>query len=109
MYVLWTKLPGKGDIMAQSAALLGFLAVVLVLLIVICVVMFIRYKRAGQWSQAQESKGRTEPAVGTDKGPQSGPQQIHYHDTNSPMDEDIGGNVARVPRNNTGNRDNSRK
>ncbi len=85
--------------MAQSTAILGFLAVVLVLFIIVFAIMFVGYKRAGRWRQAEENRDRAEPVVGTNRGPTSG-QQIHYHDNNSAMNEDVGGNLERVPRNN---------
>lgn len=94
--------------MAQSSAILGFLAVVLVLFIIVFVIMFIGYKRTGHWQRTEEHKERTEPIVGTDRGPNSGPRQIHYHETNDAMNEDIGGNMARVPKNNRGDRDTTR-
>ena len=86
--------------MAQSTAILGFLAVVLVLFIIVLAVMFVGYKRLGRRRQAEENRNRAEPVVGTDRGPTSGPQQIHYRDNNSAMNEDVGGNLERVPRNN---------
>ena len=94
--------------MAQSAAILGFLAVVLVLFIIVFVIMFIGYKRTGQWRRTQEQRDRTESVIGTDRGSTSEPQQIHYHDTGDAMNEDVGGNLARVPKNNRGDRDNTR-
>ncbi len=94
--------------MAQSAAILGFLVVVLVLFIVVFVIMFIGYKRTGERKRTEEQRERTEPVVGTDRGPQSGPQQIHYHDTDDTMNEDVGGNLARVPKNNRDDRGTTR-
>ena len=94
--------------MAQSAAILGLLVVVLVLFIIVFVIMFVGYKRTGQWRRTQEQRDGAEPIVGTDRGPTSGPQQIHYHDTSDTMNEDVGGNLARVPKNNRGDRDNTR-
>jgi hypothetical protein len=105
MHVLG-NIPGRGNIMA-STAILGFLAVVLVLFIIVFVIMFIGYKRTGQWRRTQEQRDRTEPVIGTDRGPTSGPQQLHYHDTGDTMNEDVGGNLARVPKNNRGDRDNT--
>jgi hypothetical protein len=102
------NIPGIGNIMAQSTAILGFLVVVLVLFIIVFVVMFIGFKRTSQWRRAQEQRDRTEPVIGTDRGPTSGPQQIHYHDTGDAMNEDVGGNLARVPKNNRGDSDNTR-
>src|SRR5437016_4109687 len=97
------NIPGTGDIMAQPAAILGFLVVVLVLFIIVFVIMFVGYKRLGRRRQAEEQRDRTEPVVGTDREPASGPQQLHYHDSNNAMNDDVGGNLARVPRNNRDN------
>ena len=91
-----------------STAILGFLGVVLVLFIIGFVIMFIGYKRTGQWRRAQEQRDRTDTIAGTNRGPTSGPQQLHYHDTGDAMNEDVGGNLARIPKNNRGDRDNTR-
>ena len=107
-YTCIGNIPGIGDIMAQPAAILGFLAVVLVLFIIVFVIMFIGFKRTGQWKRTEEQRERTEPVIGTERGPHSGPQQIHYHDTGDAMNEDVGGNLARVPKNNRGDRDTTR-
>jgi hypothetical protein len=108
MYVV-LNVPGRGDIMAQSTAILGFLVVVIVLFIIVFVIMFIGYKRTGRWWQAQERRDRAEPVAGTDRGPTSGRQQIHYRTNENPMDQDIGGGLARVPRQNKDTEDNSRR
>ena len=84
--------------MAQPTVLLDFLAVVMLLFIIVFVIMFIDYKRLGRRWRREEQRKRTEPVVGTDRGPTSGPQQIHYRSTDNPMDQDIGGNLARIPR-----------
>ncbi len=89
--------------MAQPAAILGFLVVVLVLFIIVFVIMFIGYKRLGRRRQTEEQRDKIEPIVGTARRPTSGPQQLHYHDDNNAMNEDVGGNMARVPRNNGDN------
>ena len=95
--------------MAQSTAILGFLVVVMVLFIIVFVIMFIGYKRLGRRWQTVERRDRTEPVVGTDRGPTSGPQQIHYRSTDNPINQDIGGDLARVPRQNKDTQDNSRR
>ena len=84
--------------MAQPTVLLDFLAVVMVLFIIVFVIMFIGYKRLGRRWRREEQRKRAEPVVGTDRGPTSGPQQIHYRSTDDPMNQDIGGNLARIPR-----------
>jgi hypothetical protein len=109
MYVV-RNVPGIGDIMAQSTAILGFLAVVLVLFIIVFVIMFIGYKRLGRLWRTRERTARNEPVIGTDRGPTSGPQQIHYCSTDNPMNQDIGGDLARVPpRQDKDTEDNSRR
>ncbi len=80
-----------------QTALLWYLVIVLALCIILAT-MFIIYKRIGRWRQAEEHKAKNEPVVGTDRGPTSGREQIHYRASTDPMDEDVGGNLARAPR-----------
>jgi hypothetical protein len=77
-------------------ALFWYLVIVLALGIILAT-MFITYKRIGRWRQAQEHKAENEPVVGTQRGPTSGREQIHYRAHTDPLDEDVGGNLARVP------------
>jgi uncharacterized membrane protein affecting hemolysin expression len=63
-----------------QTALFWYLVIVLALGIILAT-MFITYKRIGRWRQAQEHKA----------------EQIHARAHTDPMDEDVGGNLARVP------------
>ena len=71
--------------------------VIVLALVIILAVMFMNYKHIGRWRQTKEHKAKTEPVVGTDRGPTSGREQIHYRAHTDPLDEDVGGNLARVP------------
>jgi hypothetical protein len=95
--------------MAQPIAILGFLAIVLLLFIIVFVIMFIGYKRLGRRWRREEQRKRNEPVVGTDRGPTSGPQQIHYRSSDDPMNQDIGGDLARIPRQEKDTNDNLHK
>jgi hypothetical protein len=88
--------PGKGETMTQIA-LLWYLVIVLALCIILAT-MFITYKRIGRWRQTEEHKAKNEPVVGTQRGPPAGREQIHSRANTAPLDEDVGGNLARVPR-----------
>lgn len=78
--------------MTESGGVLFYLVLLLILFVIVFVIMFIGFSRSRQ------PRHDKEPIVGTDNHQSStNPQKLQYRGTEGAMDEDVDGNLRKVP------------
>lgn len=86
--------------MSQSGGVLTYLVLFVILFVIVIAIMLVSFSRT-----RRRTNGNA-PAVGTERdNSDNTPQRLQYRPDNDPMDDDVGGNLRKVPN----QQDNSRR
>ena len=77
--------------MNQANGVLVYLILFVVLFVIVFAIMLVGFARA------RRRTGGDAPFVGTEQGKNTAPQNLQYREDTDPMDDDVGGNLSKVP------------